>query len=44
MVWHEGDGSLVWMPDGFFEALLLESLMDESYMTSQDDDWRELSL
>ncbi len=27
---HEGGGCLVWMPDRFFEKILLESLLSES--------------
>ncbi len=45
----EGDGSTVWMPDRFFEALLLESLVrqpDEypDTITESPDDWRGFSL
>ncbi len=46
---HEGDVSTVWIPDRFFEQILLESLMDESkfepdFMTDPADNWRGLSL
>jgi alpha-tubulin suppressor-like RCC1 family protein len=46
---HEGDGSTVWIPDRFFETLLLESLLSQSgddpdVTTGSADDWRELSL
>jgi alpha-tubulin suppressor-like RCC1 family protein len=46
---QEGDGSTVWIPDRFFEQMLLESLMGDSgsmpeRMPDSADDWRGLSL
>ncbi len=46
---YEGDGSLIWMADRFFEKMILESLLNQSgddpdVTTGCVDDWRGLSL
>jgi alpha-tubulin suppressor-like RCC1 family protein len=46
---HEGDGNTIWIPDRFFEKLLLESLMGDprslpDRMPDAADDWPGLSL